>query len=651
MNEEQKRILMVGFIIPFACMVLLYFFLISMMAYFIYHLPDPSIVTLFKYAFAKYTTWIGWDVDVFSFTLPEEFIQDIYEHIGLTKVVVSVYPKSVDMFVKPPLYRWFPAYLIIATSVSFYNLIRKSRGDKERKSLKKKESMQQYIRGARIVDERKFVLDSKRLVKDPIASLPTKSGNLLISDYRCKGHIFLLGSTGTGKSETLSNLLGGILDKHKDVKVIYADRKGEFYSKFGRKGDILFNPYDARTVGWSLFNEIRFDKNNLYDSIPADLTMMAKILFPTEGKNETIWDNAAARIFESVMCYCFLNKKTTMQEFYKFNQLAAADIAAALQTLPRGLSTGYGVIQDPSSKSAMSALMTYTTTMEELSCLNSIDGSWSITDWINDRTNSANLYLSSAGSNDTAFLRLITLLIDFAGREVKAFDDDGSQNLRLLFVFDELAALPKLSTLSYLLSQARSKGVGCILATQSFEQIKAIYGAERAHEIFANTKTKMIFSMPDPVDSTYLSRAIGTAEHFRTEKSQSQSTAGVWGKGDDRHGMNENQRIVEDKLFLQSQITSQKTGQAIVQFPDFDGEVAQVQFLKTNRHPVRQPAFIERNQELISGKAIPFVLEHETKAVSTVEEKEELSQASAGSVPEDDSRDNGDEMDDDDVIY
>lgn len=88
MNEEQKRILMVGFIIPFVCMVLLYFFLISMMAHFIYHLPDPSIVTLFKYAFAKYTTWIGWDVDVFSFTLPEEFIQDIYEHIGLTKVVV-----------------------------------------------------------------------------------------------------------------------------------------------------------------------------------------------------------------------------------------------------------------------------------------------------------------------------------------------------------------------------------------------------------------------------------------------------------------------------------------------------------------------------------------------------------------------------------
>ena len=126
MNEEQKRILMVGFIIPFACMVLLYFFLISMMAYFIYHLPDHSIVTLFKYAFAKYTTWIGWDVDVFSFTLPEEFIQDIYEHIGLTKVVVSVYPKSVDMFVKPPLYRWFPAYLIIATSVSFYNLTQTS---------------------------------------------------------------------------------------------------------------------------------------------------------------------------------------------------------------------------------------------------------------------------------------------------------------------------------------------------------------------------------------------------------------------------------------------------------------------------------------------------------------------------------------------
>ena len=42
MNEEQKRILMVGFIIPFVCMVLLYFFLISMMAHFIYHLKLRS---------------------------------------------------------------------------------------------------------------------------------------------------------------------------------------------------------------------------------------------------------------------------------------------------------------------------------------------------------------------------------------------------------------------------------------------------------------------------------------------------------------------------------------------------------------------------------------------------------------------------------
>lgn len=650
MNEEEKRILVGGFIIPFICMLSLYFFLVTVLAHFIYHFPDPSFATLFKYAFAKYTIWIDWDFDAFKFTLPEEFIQDIYAHTGLTEVAVSVYPQSVDMFVSAPLYRYFPVYLIVTLFISFYTLMRKNHGDKARKNLKKKESMQQYIRGTKRVDEKRFVLDSQRFVKDPIAALPTTSGNLLISDYRCKGHIFLLGTTGAGKSETLSNLLGGILDKHKNIKVIYADRKGEFYSKFGKEKDILFNPFDARTIGWSLFNEIRFDKNRPYDSVPADLTMMAKILFPTEGKHDTIWDNAAARIFKSAMCYCFLHKKTTMQEFYEFNQLPAAEMAAALQTLPRGLSTGYGVIQDPSSKSAMSALMTYTTAMEDLSCLNSIDGPWSITDWIHDRTNTANLYLSSAGPNDKAFVRLITLLIDFAGREVKAFNDDGSQNMRLLFVFDELAALPKLSTLSYLLSQARSKGVGCILATQSFEQIKAIYGTERAHELFANTKTKIIFSMPDPEDSAYLSRAIGTAEQFRTEKSRSQSTAGIWGKGDDRHGMNENQRVVEDKLFLPSQIARQKTGQAIVQFPDFDGEVAQVQFLKTNSHPVRQPAFIERHQELASGKAIPFVLEHDSKEMTAAEPEEEVLQASPASEANECPRDHDDEIDDD-VIY
>lgn len=650
MNEEQKRALMVGFVLPFSGMLMLYYFSAGLLCQQVYNLPEPNFSTMMKYAIATYNSWFSLKLDDFMFAIPAEFSADIYAHTGLQEVTITTYRQAVDMFVNPPIYRLFPAYLLLSFVASMSILIAKSREKGNDKQLSKKQALQQHIRGTQLVDEKKLVDDSQRLVTDPITFLPTASGNLLISDYRCKGHIFLLGSTGTGKSETLSNLIGGILDKHPGIKVIYADRKGEFFSKFGEPDkDILFNPFDARTVGWSLFNEIRFNKHDPYRAIPPDLVMMAKILFPTAGKRETIWDNAAARIFMSAVCYCLLNKKATMQDLYEFNQMPADTMAAALKTLPVGLSTGYGVIQDPSSKAAMSALLTYTTAMEDLSCLNQKDGSWSVTEWVNDRKSSSNLYLSSAGRNDKAFVRLITLLLDFAGREVQQFEDNGGQKMRLLFVFDELAALPKLSTLSYLLSQARSKGVGCILATQSFEQIKAIYGTEQAHEIFANTKTKFIYSMPDPTDSAYLAKAIGTAENFRKEKSENQSSAGLLGKGEDRRGVNESQKVVEDKLFLPSQIANQRTGQTIVQFPDFDGEVAQIQLLKADRYPVRQPAFVELEQDLVAGKALPFIMAEEAielPAEQAVDEQPEEPDEPAPADNEDSVQDI-----DDDVIY
>lgn len=645
MNDEDKRVLMVGFIIPFVCLMALYFGVATLLCCYVYHLPDPSFMTMLKYAAAKYNGWLGLGLDDYYFACPEEFAQDIYDHIQMKEVMIPVYPKSVDMFVKPPIYRWFPFFLILSLVISLICLFRKSSSRDDKKAWQKKQSMQRYIRGAKLVSEEKLVGDSHRLVTDPVTYLPTKSGKLFISDSRCKGHIFLLGTTGTGKSVTLANLIGGILEKHPEVKVIYADRKGEFFSRFGRKGkDILFNPFDARTVGWSLFNEIRFDKQNAGKSMPPDLIMMAKILFPTEGKKETIWDNAAARIFMSAVCYCLLDQKATMQDFYVFNQQPLTDIAAAFRTLPKGLSTGYGVVQDSSSKAAASAMLTYTTVMEDLSCLNQIDGDWSIVDWIHGRGSTANLYLSSAGRNDKAFVRLITLLIDFAGREVQQFEDNGGQNLRLLFVFDELAALPKLSTLSYLLSQARSKGVGCILATQSFEKIKAIYGDKEAHEIFANTKTKFIYSMPDPADSEYLSKAVGSVEVFRREKSESRSTAGMLGKGDDRHGRNENTRVTEERLFLPSQIANQKTGQVVVQFPDFEGEVAQIQLLKDDRYQAHQPAFEEREQELVYARELPSLLKDISGHSQDEKKKEQTIEAEAHNTSEDD-------LDDDDVIY
>ena len=603
MNEEAKKRLMLRFVLPLVIFLGLYY-LVAVIYNQRGSIAEPRFWSMVKYAFVTYAGWLNIDLGRWMFALPME-----WQTLGaeVLKVPAMQYVAVVDANTESWVYRVFPVYAVLSWIGAMVFLFMGRNGQVNIHAEKKLKN-DDYVRGARLVSSKKLVEDSRKWVKDAICTLPTTAGDLLISDKRCRGHIFVMGATGTGKSQVLLNIIGGIKARNKGIKIIYADRKGEFFSKFGKVGkDILFNPFDRRTVHWSLFNEVNFPQRGTFDNIPADLQMMAKILFPTKGKRETLWDDAAARIFMSAMCWCFLNNKATMQDLYEFNNKPLKEIAAAFQTLPPGLRTGYSIIQDPTSKTAMSAMMNYTTTMQDLVCLNGIEGSWSVVDWINDPHDDSSLFLSSAGKNDAAFAKLITLLIDFCGREVHQFPDDGSHTTRVMFVFDELAALPRLSTLEYLLTQARSKGVSVVLATQSFEQVVETYGREAAHAIFANTKTKFVFAMPDPTDAEYLSKSYGTQEVYRREQGKNASSAGLFGKGDDRQGTNESRKLMQDTLFLPSQIERQATGQAIVSFPDFDGEIAQVQFLEADRYKTVNREFEDMEEEMISGRALSAI--------------------------------------------
>src|SRR5690606_26032994 len=78
--------------------------------------------------------------------------------------------------------------------------------------------------------------------------MPTRIENL---------HILLNGATGSGKSVLLRRLVFSALAR--GDRMVVVDPNGDLYSKFGRDSDVLLNPYDQRTEGWSFFNEVRAD--------------------------------------------------------------------------------------------------------------------------------------------------------------------------------------------------------------------------------------------------------------------------------------------------------------------------------------------------------------------------------------------------------
>src|SRR6202044_2421301 len=74
-------------------------------------------------------------------------------------------------------------------------------------------------------------------------------------------HFKLIGTTGTGKSTAIRELLGAALAR--GDRAIFADPDGGYLAHYfdRRRGDIILNPFERDSVKWDLFAEIQ----NTYD--------------------------------------------------------------------------------------------------------------------------------------------------------------------------------------------------------------------------------------------------------------------------------------------------------------------------------------------------------------------------------------------------
>ncbi len=74
-------------------------------------------------------------------------------------------------------------------------------------------------------------------------------------------HFKLIGTTGTGKSTAIRELLGGAIAR--GDRAVVADPDGGYMARFYHRwrGDIALNPFEQNSVKWDLFGEIQ----NSYD--------------------------------------------------------------------------------------------------------------------------------------------------------------------------------------------------------------------------------------------------------------------------------------------------------------------------------------------------------------------------------------------------
>ncbi|MBE6100873.1 MAG: DUF87 domain-containing protein [Selenomonas ruminantium] len=603
MKEEQKRILIKYGLLPFIILNALYYSVACLLCDWYFKTAKPGVMSLVKNVLSYLFQWL--DINFIYVRYPIE--------IGVeAKIRLVDYHELFRLIPQGDVYAWYPIFVLISALICFvWSLVELHNTDTE--GMYKDDS---YLRGIKKISAKKFCKLSEKKTIDPLLSLPTDAGGLYLSASRMKEHCMILGSTGSGKSQLLLNIVDGVL-RGKGTRLIIVDRKGEFYSYFGDgRRDVLFHPFDSRSVKWDLFNEIKVEiVDGRIPKMPSDIVVIADTLYGVANAKgeDKFWRGSASAIFQSAVCWCILNKKTTTLDLVKFLRSSAQEISTQFRMLPSSVNIGYGTLGNPNIATASSIMSFVQDGIRQLDIFASEYSKWSVRDWINN--GNGNLFISTAGKNDETFTSIVSLIIDLVGREIKEFPDAKEKGVKICIVIDELGALPALSTLIFLLTQARSKGVSVIIANQTISKLKNTYGNNETENIIANCKSKFVFSLKEHNDAKYISEQIGASEVARKTHNRSENV----GVGNGPNTVSEGSTIVQNVAFLSSEISSLEVGQAVVTLPQMSTEVAKVQFLQ---------ASIERkNQEYVPIATNEYKVDEVVDVLGRIPKKKKAEEA------------------------
>jgi len=131
--------------------------------------------------------------------------------------------------------------------------------------------------------------------------------------------IFVGGTTGAGKTQAINEILRTA--RKRENKAIIADTGCGFWTRFGKAGDRLLNPFDSRTSNWSPFAEIELD---------YDCPRLAKAAIP-DGKGDSAeWHHYAQTLLAEVMLSMWHKGEHSITRLLHFLTGASSDELALL---------------------------------------------------------------------------------------------------------------------------------------------------------------------------------------------------------------------------------------------------------------------------------------------------------------------------------
>ena len=371
--------------------------------------------------------------------------------------------------------------LAISTAGSFFGLryYFKEQG--------KKFSTEKFLRGARFLlpPQLQTIIDEKFLETEFDIRLGRES--IRLPEFLTFRHISFAGASGTGKTQAISSLLTQLQQKRKQ-KCLILDLNGQYYSRFGRKDDIVLSLYDRRTRAWNFWAE----------DAPAEFFAEALI---DEAEKDKFFAPAGRALLTDL-----LRINTNIDSLWQDLISQPKDL---IQRLKGGISPALIGAEEQAAGVQATALL-------KLNFLQSLNywckdsEPFQITEWCKDERE--NWVFLIVRDRDLASSKpLLRTWIDLATLGILQREED-KEYPHFWLIADELAGLGKLPSLGKLLSQGRKYQATVLAGYQTSGQIEDIYGRDGAKEILQGLQNKFVFRCSDSDTSKRSSLELGEQE-------------------------------------------------------------------------------------------------------------------------------------------
>jgi type IV secretory pathway TraG/TraD family ATPase VirD4 len=363
-------------------------------------------------------------------------------------------------------------------------------------------------------------------------------------------HFKLIGTTGTGKSTAIRELIGGALQR--GDRAIISDPDSGYLLRLRRRyrGDVVLNPFASDSVKWDPFAEVR----ETYD-----VEQLSSALIPfSEDPATREWRGYARTFFVAVFRHCHQRGSRDLNELWRLLAVASSD-----ELRPIVAGTPAQPFLEPDNArmfgSIRAVLSSAIAALEYVKAQRAAP--FSVREWI--RNGRGVLFIPYLAGQIPALRSIIAAWLRLAIVEVMSQPEERDQ--RLWFIVDELDALGAIDGLKDALARLRKFGGRCVLGFQSIAQVSTTYGAGDAQTIVENCGNTLILRCSGGENggtSQFASRLIGEREVRRWQTTHGRDRDGGLGFRAARRSTQRSEQNVTEAALMPSQIE---------QLPDLTG--------------------------------------------------------------------------------